>query len=89
LKNLPRYANAEIIRSRDPKILAECDTVVDVGGVFNPEQRRFDHHQKSFTETFHSLQPDKPWTIKLSSAGLIYVHYGREILKELLKKRNN
>ncbi len=41
---------------------------------------------RSFTETFHSLQPDKPWTIKLSSAGLIYVHYGREILKELLKK---
>jgi len=86
LKNLPRYANAEIIRTRDPKILDECDTVVDVGGVFNAEKRRFDHHQKSFTETFHSLQPDKPWTIKLSSAGLIYVHYGREILKELLKK---
>jgi uncharacterized UPF0160 family protein len=40
---------------------------------------------RSFTDTFHSLQPDKPWTIKLSSAGLIYVHYGREILKELLK----
>ncbi|CAF4014031.1 unnamed protein product, partial [Rotaria sp. Silwood2] len=72
--------------TRDPKILAECDTVVDVGGIFNAEQRRFDHHQKSFTETFHSLQPDKPWIIKLSSAGLIYVHYGREIIKELLKK---
>ncbi|CAF1084252.1 unnamed protein product [Rotaria sp. Silwood1] len=86
LKTLPRYANAEIIRTRDPKILAECDTVVDVGGVFNAEQRRFDHHQKSFTDTFHSLQPDKPWTIRLSSAGLIYVHYGREIIKELLKK---
>ncbi len=57
-----------------------------VRGVFNAEQRRFDHHQKSFTDTFHSLQPDKHWTIKLSSAGLIYVHYGREILKELLKK---
>ncbi len=41
---------------------------------------------RSFTDTFHSLQPDKPWTIKLSSAGLIYVHYGREIIKELLKK---
>ena len=30
----------------DPKILAECDTIVDVGGVFDPQQRRFDHHQK-------------------------------------------
>lgn len=41
---------------------------------------------RSFTETFHSLQPNKPWTIRLSSAGLIYVHFGREIIKELLNK---
>ena len=34
------------------------------------------------------MQPDKPWTIKLSSAGLIYVHYGREIIRELLNKEN-
>ncbi|CAF2133701.1 unnamed protein product [Rotaria magnacalcarata] len=88
LKTLPRYADAEIIRSRDPKVLAECDTVVDVGGIFNAEQKRFDHHQKTFTETFNSLQPDKPWTIRLSSAGLIYVHFGREIIIELLKKEN-
>lgn len=43
---------------------------------------------RSFTETFNSLQPDKPWTIRLSSAGLIYTHFGREIIKELLKKEN-
>lgn len=62
LKLLPRYANAEIVRfveinefsfllflllrTRDPKILDQCDTVVDVGAIFNAEQRRFDHHQK-------------------------------------------
>jgi len=83
---LPRYANAEIIRTRDPKILDECETVVDVGGIFDASKKRFDHHQKTFTDTFHSLEPSKPWTTKLSSAGLIYVHFGREILKELLKK---
>ena len=33
-------------RTRDPKVLAECDTVVDVGGVFDASQRRFDHHQR-------------------------------------------
>ncbi|CAF1000566.1 unnamed protein product [Adineta ricciae] len=88
LKNLPRYADAEIVRTRDPKVLAECHTVVDVGGVFDAEQRRFDHHQKTFTDTFHSLRPEKPWTIKLSSAGLVYVHYGKEIIEELLKKES-
>ena len=38
-------------RSRDPKVLAECHTVVDVGGVFDAAQRRYDHHQKY---EFHS-----------------------------------
>ena len=41
---------------------------------------------RTFTDTFHSLQSNKPWTIRLSSAGLIYVHYGRDIIRELLKK---
>lgn len=30
--------------------------------------------------------PGKPWNIKLSSAGLVYVHFGREVLAELLRK---
>ena len=34
-------------RSRDPKVLDECDVVVDVGGVYDPEKMRFDHHQRS------------------------------------------
>lgn len=32
----------------------------------------------------HSLQPSKPWTTKLSSAGLIYHHFGAQILANLL-----
>ena len=31
-----------------------------------------------------SLQPSKPWTTKLSSAGLVYCHFGSEILAGLL-----
>lgn len=38
--------NAEIIRSRDPEQLASCDIVVDVGGVYDPKQHRYDHHQR-------------------------------------------
>ncbi len=36
----------EIVRSRDPKILAEVDLRVDVGGKNDPETGDFDHHQK-------------------------------------------
>lgn len=45
---------------------------------------RFDHHQKTFNETFSSLVPSKPWNIKLSSAGLVYVYYGKQVLNSLL-----
>lgn len=28
----------------------------------------------------HSLKPEKPWQTKLSSAGLVYFHFGTQIL---------
>jgi uncharacterized UPF0160 family protein len=80
LKALPEYKDAELIRTRDADLIGKADIVVDVGGVYDPETRRFDHHQRGFTETFSSL-----YDIKLSSAGLIYKHYGKRVLAELLK----
>lgn len=38
---------------------------------------------RSFVESFNSLIPEKPWVTKLSSAGLIYLHFGRRVLGEL------
>ena len=31
-----------------------------------------------------SLSPGKPWQTKLSSAGLIYLHFGHKLLAQLL-----
>lgn len=39
---------------------------------------------RSFTQSMRSLRPDKPWTTKLSSAGLVYCHFGSQILAGLL-----
>ncbi|KAJ9156277.1 hypothetical protein NKR23_g920 [Pleurostoma richardsiae] len=72
--HIPRYAGARLVRTRDPAALAACDTVVDVGGEYDPARNRFDHHQRGFATTF----PGRP--TKLSSAGLVYMHFGREIL---------
>ncbi|XP_068568445.1 MYG1 exonuclease [Cebidichthys violaceus] len=83
LRQLPEYKDAEIIRTRDPTKLAECDIVVDVGGEFDPKKHRYDHHQRTFAESFHSLCPEKPWVTKLSSAGLVYLHFGRQLLGQL------
>jgi len=88
LKLLPQFKDAQIIRSRNEEVLKTCDIVVDVGGVFDPETLRFDHHQKSFQHTMTTLRPGKKtWSTRLSSAGLVYVYYGHEVLAQVLDKR--
>ncbi|KAK4126673.1 metal-dependent protein hydrolase [Parathielavia appendiculata] len=76
--HIPLYSGAKLVRTRDPALLAECHTVVDVGGEYDPSRNRFDHHQRSFSTTF----PGRP--TKLSSAGLVYMHFGREIISRRL-----
>ncbi|GMN31343.1 hypothetical protein TIFTF001_003209 [Ficus carica] len=74
-----KFSNAEIVRTRDPQVLEGLDAVLDVGGVYDPSQDRYDHHQKGFQEVF-----GYGFTTKLSSAGLVYKHFGKEIIaKEL------
>ncbi|OMJ16383.1 UPF0160 protein [Smittium culicis] len=72
---LPEYKASSIIRTRDPNELEKCDIVVDVGGVYDHDSKRYDHHQRSFNETF---SPD--FKTRLSSAGLIYKHYGKRVI---------
>ena len=68
----------EVIRTRDPLALAEADIVVDVGAIYDLSRNLFDHHQRDFQETFSP----KHNVTKLSSAGLIYKHFGKLILKD-------
>ena len=46
LRQLPEYSEARIVRSRKTEVLASCDIVVDVGGVYDPAIHRYDHHQR-------------------------------------------
>lgn len=43
------------------------------------ENNRFDHHQRGFSETFGHGH-----VTKLSSAGLVYKHFGREVVAKLM-----
>ena len=74
------FKDPVIVRSRDSDILATCDYVVDVGGEYNHAAKRYDHHQRGFEETFNSK-----YFTKLSSAGLVFKHYGKEIIKKSLQ----
>lgn len=51
----------KIYRTRDPKILEECEFVCDVGGIYDATIKRFDHHQAEYSGP-------------LSSAGMVLKH---------------
>ena len=56
------FFGSEIVRTRDPAVLAECDCLVDVGGEYDHDRRRYDHHQTSCTEQFpQSPVPMASW----------------------------
>ena len=38
----------KIVRTRDPHLLATCQYVCDVGGVYDPSKKLFDHHQVDY-----------------------------------------
>ncbi|KAL4427135.1 hypothetical protein ABPG77_001139 [Micractinium sp. CCAP 211/92] len=75
LQQTAKFGGADIVRSRDPEVLKGLDVIIDVGGVYDPASDRYDHHQRGFTEVF-----GHGFNTKLSSAGLVYKHYGREIV---------
>jgi len=79
LRQTPQFEKADLIRTRDPELLNQCSIVVDVGAVYDPSTLRFDHHQRGFSEIL-----GQGFNTKLSSAGLIYKHYGEEIIARRL-----
>ncbi|XP_077549073.1 MYG1 exonuclease-like isoform X2 [Haemaphysalis longicornis] len=88
-KQLPNYQDATVVRSRDPAVLDTCDVVVDVGGIYDPAKKRYDHHQRGFVETMHSLDATKKWTTKVISVGLVYVHHGWDVTAHTLGRKTS
>lgn len=50
--------------------------IIDVGGVYDPDNRRFDHHQRDFSET-------RADGTKYASAGLLWKEYGVQACREV------
>jgi uncharacterized UPF0160 family protein len=68
------YPDSVLTRTRDPAVLAQQDIVFDVGGVYDPAARRFDHHQNN--------APRKPDGTPYSSAGMVWAFLSDRIEKE-------
>jgi uncharacterized UPF0160 family protein len=68
------YPELKVVRTRDFEKLKKADFRVDVGWIYNHKTRDYDHHQKSFKEKRENGVP-------YASAGLIWKHYGRKLIK--------
>ncbi len=79
------YSDATIIRTRDQALLDPADIVLDIGGVYDPEKKRFDHHQKGGAGIREN-------GILYASFGLIWKHFGMQLCnddKEVWQKIEN
>ncbi|MBL4644711.1 MAG: MYG1 family protein [Candidatus Pacebacteria bacterium] len=61
----------EIIRTRDEDIIHSADWVLDVGGIYDPETKRFDHHQLG--------SPVRKNGIPYAAFGLMWKHVGVDV----------
>ncbi len=66
------HPEAEVVRTRDPEIIQSADIVVDVGGVYDPEKGRFDHHQEGGGGVRLNGIP-------YASFGLVWKEYGEKL----------
>ena len=66
------YPDFELIRTRDLTLISKADIVIDVGGEYDADAGRFDHHQRGGAG-------ERENGIPYSSFGLIWQKYGVEI----------
>ena len=66
------FSSIELIRTRDLDVIAKADMVLDVGGIYDADTNRFDHHQKGGAGARENGIP-------FSSFGLVWQKYGVEI----------
>ncbi len=69
---LLKYPEAEVVRSRDEKVIESADIVVDVGQIYDSSKLRFDHHQKAGAG-------ERPNGVPYASFGLVWKEFGEEI----------
>jgi len=66
------FPSFKLIRTRDLELIDKADIVIDVGGAYDPDAGRFDHHQRGGAG-------ERENGIPYSSFGLIWKKYGVEI----------
>ena len=63
------YPSFNLVRTRDKALMDSADIVIDVGGQYDPDAGRFDHHQRGGAG-------ERENGIPYSSFGLVWQKYG-------------
>lgn len=66
------FPSFELVRTRDLERIGQADVVIDVGGIYDPDTDRFDHHQRGGAGARDNGIP-------FSSFGLVWQKYGLQI----------
>jgi uncharacterized UPF0160 family protein len=63
--------NVEVFRTRNEEVMKTADVVVDVGGIYDVEAKRFDHHQNG--------APVRQNSIPYAAFGLVWKEFGTKV----------
>jgi uncharacterized UPF0160 family protein len=69
----------ELVRTRDPAIIARADLAIDVGGEYEPSRGRFDHHQRAYRGPLSSAGMVVLW---LAQSGKIAAGFAAQLRKD-------
>lgn len=69
---LEKDYEVNVVRSRDKEVIEKGDYVVDVGGIYDLNKKRFDHHQIGGAG-------ERENGIPYASFGLVWKHYGEKV----------
>lgn len=77
------FSMYDICRTRDEAELTKFragsnNYIIDVGKIYDPEQRQFDHHQAKKVDTFSDNSE-----LPLSSFGMVWKHLGKKYVKHV------
>ncbi len=79
------YPSHTLVRSRQDELIDAADFAVDVGGIWDIERGRFDHHQRGFdgARPAHRVDGKDAHGVGYASAGLVWSVHGAAYVQAL------
>jgi len=83
------FPQHRLLRTRNEERIAAADFAVDVGGQWDADRGRFDHHQRGFTgaRPARSVGGEGSAGVGYASAGLVWAAHGQAYVQALAQSR--